>query len=112
MTNPAEFGTGLRAHLGLEPDVRELPLPEAVEPVAALLEPHPAPVVSEFETLAELESELLERERVLAAREAALETRAAAVLAQAQALYAEFRGDVPAQRDELAHRRERRQFGA
>jgi hypothetical protein len=117
--HPADFGTGLRAHLGLEveePVVTvepvELPEPaaaaiaetfelewEQVEPLAA----------DPLETLATLQSQLLERERALTEREATLAGRAGSLLAATQALYDEvLRGSPPAEDDELARLRRRK----
>jgi hypothetical protein len=121
--NPSDFGTGLRAHLGLEHeqlDVAaepfELPEPIAETHVAADLAELPEPVaehvpagIEPLETLATLQAQLLERERALVEREAILAGRAGSLLAATQALYDEvLRGSSPAQDDELARLRQRK----
>ena len=119
MESAADFGTGLRAHLGLEQD--ELALvaaPEAAPEQPAVVEIEDleadeiataAPDRAALEALEALEAELLERERALAAREASLAGRAGALLAAAQALYDEVLGGGPApNEDELARIRRRR----
>jgi hypothetical protein len=119
--NPSEFGTGLRAHLGLEESLVGAPAEpaELPEPVAEASE---LPDVSEWEleleepiriapleTLAVLEAQLIERERELTEREAKLAGRAGALLAATQALYDEVLGGGPApQDDELAALRQRK----
>jgi hypothetical protein len=113
MQEAHDFGTGLRAHLGL--DAAQL-VPTA-EPAA----PHPQPLaelveveVGEPETagvdaLAAREAELHERERSLAVREAALASRAGSLLAAAQALYDDVMGAGTAPLDdELARLRQRK----
>lgn len=106
---PADFGTGLRAHLGLEE-------PAVVEAAAAepSLETGPAPedaVAPEpslddgLETLLELEAQLHAREAVLAAREALLAARADALLAEARNLHATVVARPEPVVDELALRR-------
>jgi len=121
MESAADFGTGLRAHLGLEQDELELvAAPEAapeqlavdeiedVDDVAAD-EIAAAPDSAALEALEALETELRERERDLAAREASLAGRAGALLAAAQALYDEVLGGGPSPSDdELARLRRRR----
>lgn len=111
--SPPDFGTGLRAHLGLEhvdPTQLDVALAKAVsvmEPTVA--EPLQEPDQSAVEALAALESELLERERALVAREAALAGRAGSLLATAQALYDEVLGGGPIHgNDELARLRRRK----
>ena len=120
MESAADFGTGLRAHLGLEQDELELvAAPEAapeqlavdeiedVDDVAAD-EIAAAPDSAALEALEALETELRERERDLAAREASLAGRAGALLAAAQALYDEVLGGGPSPSDdELARLRRR-----
>ena len=109
MESAADFGTGLRAHLGLEQDELELvAAPEAapsswpstrsrtleVDEIATA-----APDRAALEALQALEAELLVRERALAAREASLAGRAGALLAAAQALYDEVLGGGPSPSD-------------
>jgi hypothetical protein len=121
MENAADFGTGLRAHLGLEhADLELLPgleltagqadaLPELDDDLADDLAAAAATDSAALEALASLEAELLERERVLTLREASLASRAGSVLAAAQALYDEVLGGGPApEDDELASLRRRR----
>jgi len=122
MESAADFGTGLRAHLGLEQDQLELvAAPEAapeqlavdeiedVDDVEAGEIATAAPDRAHLEALEALEAELHERERALAAREASLAGRAGAVLAAAQALYDEVLGGGPTPSDdELARLRRRR----
>ena len=109
---PADFGTGLRAHLGLEerePTTLDLALAKAVSTVEPMAEPLQEPDRTELDVLAALEAELLERERALAIREAALAGRAGSLLAAAQALYDEVQGGNPADHDdELARLRRRK----
>lgn len=110
MEPPADFGTGLRAHLGLDdlPATAPAPVEDPVdEPVVAPVELAAVAPPDEDEDvrLAEQERLLAEREYELALREALLERRSAAVLAQAQALYDELHGDVRGPEDELAARR-------
>ena len=122
MESAADFGTGLRAHLGLEQDQLELVAApdaaphefavdevEGVEDVEADEIATAAPDPAALEALEALEEELLERERALVAREASLAGRAGALLAAAQALYDEVLGGGPAPtEDELARLRRRR----
>jgi hypothetical protein len=114
MESAADFGTGLRAHLGLEQAELELvAAPEAapeelavddIDEIAAA-----APDRDALEALEALETELLERERALAHREASLAGRAGALLAAAQALYDEVLGGGPSPNDdELARLRRRK----
>jgi len=91
--SPPDFGTGLRAHLGLqhvEPTQLDVALAKAVsalEPVVADEPDHSA----------------------LVAREAALAGRAGSLLASAQALYDEVLGGGPIDgNDELARLRRRK----
>lgn len=119
--NPSEFGTGLRAHLGLEESLLE-PQTGPAEPPDPIAEAFELPDVSEWElelaepiriapleTLAVLEAQLIERERELTEREAKLAGRAGALLAATQSLYDEVLGGGPApQDDELAALRRRK----
>lgn len=114
MSEPAaDFGTGLRAHLGLERAELDLLAEPAAVPnelaaeIAAAADA--APESAALEALAALEAELLERERVLALREASLAGRAGSLLAAAQALYDEVLGGGPSpDDDELARVRRRK----
>ena len=119
MESAADFGTGLRAHLGLEQDQLELvAAPEAAPEQLAVDETEDlevdeiataAPDRAALEALQALEAELLVRERALAAREASLAGRAGALLAATQALYDEVLGGGPSpSEDELARIRRRR----
>ena len=116
----ADFGTGLRAHLGLE----EAELEHTPEPDdAPEQEPDDAPVLEPaaerepesdhamLETLIAFEAELLERERELAHREATFAGRAGALLAAAKELYDEVLAGKHTANDELARMR-RRKSGA
>jgi hypothetical protein len=120
-----DFGTGLRAHLGLEDTELDLvaeptmpPLPAAATaddpaPDAAVVAQEPdAAVAAQMDTLAALEAELAEREHALSLRESTLAGRAGAVLAAAQALYDDVMGgeDSP-ENDELARLRRRKSVG-
>jgi hypothetical protein len=110
-----DFGTGLRAHLGLEQaEIDEL-LAEAagVTEAAAADTPDDEPDedAATLEVLIAFEHELLARERLLARREKALATRAGALLAAAQSLHDEVVGNASKPRDELARMR-RRKSGA
>jgi hypothetical protein len=113
MNEPSpDFGTGLRAHLGLDAAQLEL----AAEPVAPPLQPVAELVEDEvgvedtdrLDALAVFEAELLERERSLAAREASLASRAGSLLATAQALYDEVLGGEPVLHDDELGRLRRR----
>ena len=122
MESAADFGTGLRAHLGLEQAELELvaapeAAPDELLAVEAPPEPEPEPdrdadralVRGTLDALESLEAELLERERNLAQREASLAGRAGALLAAAQALYDDVLGGGPAGTDdELARLRRRK----
>ena len=120
MESAADFGTGLRAHLGLEQEQLELVATPAAAPDALAVDEIEAAEVAEeaanaapdraaLEALEALEEELLERERALAEREASLAGRAGALLAAAQALYDEVLGGGPSPTaDELARLRRRR----
>jgi hypothetical protein len=109
-----EFGTGLRAHLGLDAAQLEL----AAEPAAPPLQPVAELVEDEvgvrensgvLDALAALEAELLERERAIGDREAILASRAGSLLAAALALHDEVLGDAPARlEDELSRLRRRK----
>jgi hypothetical protein len=111
---PPDFGTGLRAHLGLDAAQLELaaePVAPPLQPVAELVEDEvgePDPVRAD--SLAALEAELLEREHELQRREAILASRAGSVLAAAQALCDEVLGGgrAPHDDDELARLRRRK----
>jgi hypothetical protein len=110
----ADFGTGLRAHLGLEEqeptelDFAIAKVEHALEPVAEPLQPMftAAPV----DPLAAREAALEEREYQLALREANLAGRAATILAAAQALYDSVpaTGSAHDANDELARLRRRK----
>jgi hypothetical protein len=116
MESAADFGTGLRAHLGLQQTELELvAAPEAAPEeilaaeTAAEADADEGPDRGMLEALEALESELLERERALVRREAALAGRAGALLAAAQALYDDVLGGPPAPNDdELARLRRRK----
>lgn len=111
---PADFGTGLRAHLGLD----ELELTEldfAIAKVEHALEPAAEPVQPLFtappvDPISAREAAVEERERQLALREANLAGRAAAILAAAQSLYDSVPGAGSAhnENDELARLRRRK----
>ena len=124
MESAADFGTGLRAHLGLEQEELELvAAPEAApEKIAAVeiaaveveaVETEEIAVAATdrgaLEALEALETELFERERQLAQREASLASRAGSLLAAAQALYDEvLGGGLAPTDDELARMRRRK----
>ena len=122
MESAADFGTGLRAHLGLEQAELELvAAPEAApETLAAdTIDEVEADEIATaapdratqhaFDALEALETELFEREHALARREASLAGRAGALLAAAQALYDEVLGGGPSPTDdELARLRRRK----
>ncbi len=120
MESAADFGTGLRAHLGLEQEQLELAAaPEAAPEVLAVeiddVEADEIATTAQdraaLEALEALEAELRERERALAAREASLAGRAGALLAAAQALYDEVLGGGPSPADHaLARLRRRRRL--
>jgi hypothetical protein len=109
-----DFGTGLRAHLGLDAAQLELAAEPAAPPqrgpVAELVEVEVGepPELGRLDALSALEAELVERERSLAAREALLASRAGSLLAAAQALYDEVVGGAAAHDDELARLRRRK----
>ncbi|MGH3071060.1 MAG: hypothetical protein ACRDNB_02170 [Gaiellaceae bacterium] len=116
---PHDFGTGLRAHLGLEQSETDLdaepePAPVAVVPERADVHVVAADVTEDPDgaTLAALiafEDELLERERTLAEREATFAGRAGALLGAAKALYDEvLSGKHSPTDDELARMRRRK----
>jgi hypothetical protein len=110
-----DFGTGLRAHLGLERAQLDLvaepttsPLPAAAATADDPAAPDAA-VVAQLDALSALEEELLERERALTLREATLAGRAGSVLAAAQALYDDvLGGGLAPQDDELGRMRRRK----
>lgn len=116
MESAADFGTGLRAHLGLQQAELELvaaPVAVPAEIAADESLDHDtaagAPDRAALDALAALEAELLERERDVARREASLAGRAGALLAAAQALYDEVLGGGPSPSDdELARMRRRK----
>jgi hypothetical protein len=105
-----DFGTGLRAHLGLERAkldlVAESTLPP--QPDAAAAAAPDAAVIEQFEVLATLEAELHTREQMLTLREATLAGRAGSLLAAAQALYDEVLGGDDPHDDELGRLRRRK----
>lgn len=68
-TEISEFGTGLRAHLGLDHDVEPLTPDADPGPGPEALEPEPR---EDLDVLALLEAELIEREREVSMREAML----------------------------------------
>ena len=115
----ADFGTGLRAHLGLEQELEDAataePAPEQEpeeEPIPDIAAEHePETESAMLETLIAFESELLERERLLAHREANFAGRAGALLAAAKELYDEVLAGKTSNDDELARMR-RRKSGA
>ena len=108
--NPSDFGTGLRAHLGLERAQLDLVAEPTMlpQPTAATAAAPDAAVTEELEALGALEAELLERERTLTLREATLAGRAGSLLAAAQALYDEVLGGGPAPEDDELGRLRRR----
>jgi hypothetical protein len=109
-----DFGTGLRAHLGLdEPELTELDV--AIAKVEQVLEPMAEPLQPVFaapapDPIAAREAALEEREYELSLREANLAGRAATILAAAQALYDSVPGTGSAHdhNDELARLRRRK----
>jgi hypothetical protein len=107
-----DFGTGLRAHLGLDAAQLELAAEPAApphQPVAELVEVEVGETdPGRVDALSALEAELLERERSLVEREALLASRAGGLLAAAQALYDEVLGGAAASDDELARLRRRK----
>jgi len=109
--NASDFGTGLRAHLGLERASLDLVAESTMppHPVAAAAAAPDAALTAQLEALAGLEAELLERERTLTFREATLAGRAGSLLAAAQALYDEVLGGGPSPHDdELGRLRQRK----
>jgi hypothetical protein len=112
----SDFGTGLRAHLGLERAQLDLVAEPAAAPAEAQSEiaaaAEAAPESAALEALAALEFELVERERGLAAREASLAARAGSLLAAAQALHDEILGEGSAPDDDELARMRRRKSGA
>ena len=112
---PADFGTGLRAHLGL--DEQELTeLDYAIAKVEHVFEPAAEPLqpvvftAAPVDPIAAREAALEEREYQLAMREANLAGRAATILAAAQALYDSVpaTGSAHNENDELARLRRRK----
>jgi hypothetical protein len=112
MSHPHDFGTGLRAHLGLDAAQLELAAEPAMplEPVVELVEVEVGdePGTAGLEELVTLEAKLVEREHSLALREAALASRAGSLLAAAQKLYDEVLSGGGTQKDELARVRRRK----
>jgi hypothetical protein len=113
--NAHDFGTGLRAHLGLERAQLDLiaePMTSPLPAAAATADDPAAPdaaVVAQLEELRALEADLLERERALKLREATLASRAGGVLAAAQALYDDvLGGGLSPHDDELGRLRRRK----
>lgn len=122
MSDPSgDFGTGLRAHLGLEQATLERGFESPVTPdeeplhapagAAHAEDEEPATPHEMLETLIAFEAELLERERALAHREATFAGRAGALLAAATELYDEVLAGKHTADDELARMR-RRKSGA
>jgi hypothetical protein len=111
---PADFGTGLRAHLGLdeleltELDVAIAKVEQTLEPVAEPVQP--LFVAAPVDPIAAREAALEEREYQLALREANLAGRAATILAAAQSLYDSVpaTGSAHDENDELARLRRRK----
>jgi hypothetical protein len=107
-----DFGTGLRAHLGLDAARLELTADEDAPVARAVAQPVEdevgEPAAAQLDALAALEAELHERERALGEREAVLASRAGALLAAAQALYDEVMGNAATNDDELALLRQRK----
>ena len=83
----SEFGTGLRAHLGLQTESGHTLVEPDAELAADELESEP----DELDVLAQLEAELVAREREVSAREAALEARGAFLVVDELALARERR---------------------
>jgi hypothetical protein len=119
MESAADFGTGLRAHLGLEHAELELVAAPEVAPEELAVDEiddvqadeiaTAAPDRAALDALEALETELFERERALAQREASLAGRTGTLLAAAQALYDEVLGGGPSPNDdELARLRRRK----
>jgi hypothetical protein len=108
--NAADFGTGLRAHLGLERAQLDLVAEPTTppQPAAAAAAAPAAAVNEQLEALVALEAELHERERGLTLREATLASRAGSLLAAAQALYDEVLGGRPLPYDDELGRLRRR----
>jgi hypothetical protein len=115
---PADFGTGLRAHLHLD-ELEPTSLDVALAKVEQVLEPVAEPVAAPIQPLyvsapvdpiAVREAALEEREYQLALREANLAGRAATILAAAQALYDSVpaTGSANHENDELARLRRRK----
>lgn len=115
---PHDFGTGLRAHLGLEESQLELvaepeATPDAFAAEAAVGEATAEEAVATpdgatLDTLIAVEAELFERERALTLREATLAGRAGSLLAAAQALYDEVLGGGSSPHDDELGRLRRR----
>jgi hypothetical protein len=107
---PHDFGTGLRAHLGLERAQLDLVAEPTTrpQPAAATAAAPDAAMTEELEALGALEAELSEREHTLTLREATLAGRAGSLLAAAQALYDEVLGGCPSPHDDELGRLRRR----
>ena len=115
-----DFGTGLRAHLGLEraqldlvaaPTTPSQPIGAAatVLDAAAPADAATDALAEQLDALSALEAELLERERTVTLREATLAGRAGSLLAAAQALYDEvLGGGLSPHVDELGRLRRRK----
>jgi hypothetical protein len=110
----ADFGTGLRAHLGLawaEPKTLEVAFERVERALERAVVPPPTPELTStasLDALEALEAELVDRERALTAREASLAGRAGSLLAAAQALYDEALGGPADHDEELARMRRRK----
>ena len=113
---PADFGTGLRAHLGLDEleltklDYAIAKVEHVLEPAAEPLQPVVFTAAAPVDPIAVREAALEEREYQLALREANLAGRAATILAAAQALYDSVpaTGSAHNENDELARLRRRK----
>jgi len=113
----ADFGTGLRDHLGLEwaePATLEVAFERVDSALERAVVPPPTPELTSsasldaLEALEALEAELVYREPAVTAREASLGGRAGSLLAAAQAPYDEALGGPADQDDELARMRRRK----
>jgi len=110
----ADFGTGLRAHLGLEwtePTTLEVAFERIDSALERAVVPPPTPELTStasLDALEALEAELVYREPAVTAREASLGGRAGSLLAAAQAPYDEALGGPADQDDELARMRRRK----
>jgi len=106
----ADFGTGLRAHLGLERAQLDLVAEPTMppQPAAAAAAAPDAALTEQLEALGALEAELVEREYTLTLREATLAGRAGSLLAAAQALYDDVLGGGTSPHDDELGRLRRR----